>query len=150
METTQAKENFIIVDQDDNVMFGGQRYTEAGADKIWNMYNGIYEDEDGERYIYVKEIEDQEAQEEKKVIKRSRANRTTRATYRNIRNEHKFIEVVHHGDGHYYMIQYMKHELPERTIVNFMGHRCGRKQKFRVGKATLMEILEDYKKVEEA
>ena len=54
------------------------------------------------------------------MIKRSRANRTERATFRNIRNEHKFIDVVHHGDGHYYMIQYIKHELPERTVVNYM------------------------------
>ena len=43
------------------------------------------------------------------MIRRSRANRTERATFRNIRNEHKFIDVVHHGDGHYYMIQYIKH-----------------------------------------
>jgi hypothetical protein len=83
------------------------------------------------------------------MIKRSRANRTERATFRNIRNEHKFIDVVHHGDGHYYMIQYIKHEFPERTVVNYMGTRCGHKQKFRIGKATLMGILEDYKKVEE-
>lgn len=83
------------------------------------------------------------------MIKRSRANRTERATFRNIRNEHKFIDVVHHGDGHYYMIQYIKHELPERTVANYMGTRCGYKQKFRIGKATLMGILEDYKKVEE-
>ena len=46
------------------------------------------------------------------MVKRSRANRTEKATYRNNRNEHKFIDVVHHGDGHYYMIQYIKHELP--------------------------------------
>lgn len=38
------------------------------------------------------------------MIKRSRANRTERATFQNIRNEHKFIDVVHHGDGHYYMM----------------------------------------------
>lgn len=38
------------------------------------------------------------------MIKRSRANRTEKTTYRNNRNEHKFIDVVHHGDGHYYMI----------------------------------------------
>lgn len=83
------------------------------------------------------------------MIKRSRANRTERATFQNIRNEHKFIDVVHHGDGHYYMIQYIKHELPKGTVVNYMGTRCGHKQKFRIGKATLTGILEDYKKVEE-
>ena len=64
------------------------------------------------------------------MIKRSRANRTEKVTYRNNRNEHKFIDVVHHGDGHYYIIQYIKHELPERTVVNYMGTRCGHKQKF--------------------
>lgn len=52
------------------------------------------------------------------MAKRSRANRTEKATYQNIRNEHKYIDVVHHGDGHYYIIQYIKHELPERTVVN--------------------------------
>ena len=44
------------------------------------------------------------------MAKRSRANRTEKATYQNIRNANKFIDVVHHGDGHYYLIQYMKHE----------------------------------------
>lgn len=58
------------------------------------------------------------------MAKRSRANRTEKATYQNIRNEHKYIDVVHHGDGHYYIIQYIKHELPERTVVNYMGTRC--------------------------
>lgn len=61
------------------------------------------------------------------MAKRSRANRTEKATYQNIRNE-----------------------LPERTVVNYMGTRCGHKQKFRIGKGTLLSILEDYKKVEEA
>ena len=37
-----SKENYIIVDENDNVMFGGQHYTEVGADRVWNMYNGIY------------------------------------------------------------------------------------------------------------
>lgn len=82
------------------------------------------------------------------MAKRSRANRTEKATYQNNRNEHKFIDVVHHGDGHYYIIQYIKHEFPERTVVNYTGTRCGRKQKFRIGKGTLLNILEDYRKVE--
>ena len=53
-----SKENYIIVDENDNVMFGGQHYTEVGADRVWNMYNGIYEDENGERYIYIKKVEE--------------------------------------------------------------------------------------------
>ena len=55
------------------------------------------------------------------MAKRSRANRTEKATYQNNRNEHKFIDVVHHGDGHYYIIQYIKHEFPERTVINYTG-----------------------------
>ena len=54
-----GKEKCIIVDENDNVMFGGQHYTEAGADRVWNMYNGIYEDENGERYIYIKKVEEE-------------------------------------------------------------------------------------------
>ena len=46
-----SKENYIIVDENDNVMFGGQHYTD--------MYNGIYEDENGERYIYIKKVEEE-------------------------------------------------------------------------------------------
>ena len=82
------------------------------------------------------------------MAKRSRANRTEKATYQNNRNEHKFIDVVHHGDGHYYIIQYIKHEFPEITVINDTVTRCGRKQKFRIGKGMLLNILEDYRKVE--
>ena len=83
------------------------------------------------------------------MIKRSRANKTEKATFQNIRNEHKYIDVVHHGDGHYYMIQYIKHDFPEITVINYMGTRVGRKQKFRVRKTSLIAILEDYERVEE-
>lgn len=41
-------------------------------------------------------------------------------------------------------------KMVEEAVVNYMGTRCGRKQKFRIGKGTLLSILEDYKKVEEA
>lgn len=53
---TKKEERYVIVDKDDNVMFGGQRYTEAGANRVWNLCNGIWEDENGERYIYIKEL----------------------------------------------------------------------------------------------
>ena len=53
------KENFIIVDQDDNVMFGGQRYNERGANNIWESCNGIWEDEKGARYIYIKKVKEE-------------------------------------------------------------------------------------------
>ena len=52
------KENFIIVDQDDNVMFGGQRYNERGANNIWESCNGIKKKKKGEKYIYIKEVEE--------------------------------------------------------------------------------------------
>lgn len=53
-----TKENYIIVDENDNVMFGGQRYNERGSNNIWESCNGIWEDEKGERYIYIKEVEE--------------------------------------------------------------------------------------------
>lgn len=56
MKKVKEKEKYIIVDENDNVMFGGQRYTEAGADRIWEMCNGTWNDENGERYIYIKEL----------------------------------------------------------------------------------------------
>ena len=60
---TEKEEMFVIVDQNDNVMFGGQTYNEAAANRVWNMYNGIYEDENGERYIYIKRKEEREEME---------------------------------------------------------------------------------------
>lgn len=104
-------------------------------------------DEDG-LFFYTKDSINRSIDSSERC-KKPRANRTQRATYQNIRNENKFIDVVHHGDGHYYMIQYIKHEFPERTVVNYMGTRCGRKRKFRVRKGTLLGILEDYRKVGE-
>lgn len=53
---TKKEKRYVIVDKDDNVMFGGQRYTETGANKVWNLCNGIWEDENGERHIYIKEL----------------------------------------------------------------------------------------------
>lgn len=46
---------FIIVNEEGKNVFG-KTYNEAGANRIWEMYNGIYEDENGEQYIYVREV----------------------------------------------------------------------------------------------
>lgn len=50
------KENFIFVDENGNPMFGYQCYTEQGANRIWNVCNGVYVDETGETRIYIKEL----------------------------------------------------------------------------------------------
>lgn len=82
------------------------------------------------------------------MAKRSRAGRTEKATFQNIRNSNKYIEVVHHGDGHYYAIQYIKVTRPDGTdVINYMGVRYNHVRKFRVRKSTLDSILEDYKKI---
>ena len=52
------------------------------------------------------------------MITRSRAHRTDRATFRNIRKQQKYIDVVDHVEGHYNMIQYNKHQHPTRTFLN--------------------------------
>ncbi|MCQ2753840.1 MAG: hypothetical protein MJ231_02205 [bacterium] len=49
------KEEYIIVDENGKKIFN-EVYTEIGANKIWDMYNGIYEDENGERYMYIEKI----------------------------------------------------------------------------------------------
>lgn len=59
------------------------------------------------------------------------------ATYKNKRNEHKYIEVKRYSNGTYYVRQYM---LFSNGVKNYTG--C--KRFSRVRKSTLLEILEDY------
>lgn len=50
------KENYRIVTESGKQLFN-QTYTEAGANRIWEMYNGVYTDDNGnEEYIYVEKI----------------------------------------------------------------------------------------------
>lgn len=50
------KENYRIVTECGKQLFN-QTYTEAGANRIWEMYNGVYTDDNGnEEYIYVEKI----------------------------------------------------------------------------------------------
>lgn len=50
------KENYRIVTESAKQLFN-QNYTEAGANRIWEMYNGVYTDDNGnEEYIYVEKI----------------------------------------------------------------------------------------------
>lgn len=82
------KENFIIVDENDNAMFGGQRYTEEGANNVWNMCDGTWEDENGERRIYIKEVEEPKKPESLNTVTIGQ----TRQQYRN--NEKSLKNVV--------------------------------------------------------
>ena len=51
-----SKENYRIVTESGKQLFN-QNYTEAGANRIWEMYNGIYTDDNGnQEYIYVEKI----------------------------------------------------------------------------------------------
>ena len=50
------KENYRIVTECRKQLFT-QTYTEAGANRIWEMYNGVYTDDNGnEEYVYVEKI----------------------------------------------------------------------------------------------
>ena len=66
---------------------------------------------------------------------------TTVKTYRNKRNENKFIEV--RNDGHYHntVRQYLKWP---NGVTYFTGDRC--LHRWRIG--NLKELLEDYKEVQ--
>lgn len=59
--------------------------------------------------------------------------------YTNNRNPHKHIEVHYYIDHHRAFRQYMKWD---NGVVNYVGSRKGRL--FRIGKKTLVGILEDY------
>lgn len=61
--------------------------------------------------------------------------------YQNLRNENKFIEVVHYNCGHYHAVQFMKWG----NIINKLGSRSGRR--FRISSKTLNMVLEDYREV---
>lgn len=65
-----------------------------------------------------------------------------RKTYRNSRNENKYLEVIHYGCGHYHVVQFMKWD----NLINKIGSRTGRRCRWT--KAHLQELLEDYTQVE--
>lgn len=46
---------FIIVNEEGKNVFN-REYNESGVNRIWDMYNGIYEDENGEQRIYIEEV----------------------------------------------------------------------------------------------
>lgn len=58
--------------------------------------------------------------------------------YQNVRNENKYIEVVHYACGHYHAVQFMQWD----NVINKLGSRTGRRFRFR--KQSLADILEDY------
>lgn len=69
--------------------------------------------------------------------------------YRNKRNSHKYIELKHYDDGHYYWRQHIHEDGSlyrelgihcDHELINFMGDRRFR----RVTKKTAYYVLEDY------
>ena len=75
----------------------------------------------------------------------------TDCLYQNNRNKNKFIEVRRYKDGHYAFKQYIEgHPTLSTTTRNYTG--CSLKRAkvgtwHRVTKATLLQILEDYKRL---
>ena len=65
-------------------------------------------------------------------------------TYRNIRNENKIIEVKHTSDRHYMWRQKM---VWNNGVVNPVGTKKGGFRRQR--KATIVEVLGDYKEWED-
>lgn len=56
MKKIKKIENFRIITESGKQLFD-QTYTEIGANNIWEMYNGIYTDDNGnEERIFVEEI----------------------------------------------------------------------------------------------
>ena len=65
-------------------------------------------------------------------------------TYRNKRNEHKFIEVVIYKCGHVYIKQFMFWYTPHGTVKNYLVGRSNRGCAQRISKRSLNTLLEDY------
>lgn len=63
-------------------------------------------------------------------------------TFRNKRNEHKYIDVKHTADRHYMWRQRM---VWDNGVINPVGTKKGGFR--RQGKATIDEVLEDYEEV---
>jgi len=63
-------------------------------------------------------------------------------TFRNKRNEHKFIEIKHYDDGHYVWRQQMRFP---NGVINDIGTKKGGFR--RVRKAWIAEVKEDYEEV---
>lgn len=77
------------------------------------------------------------------------SKRENKTTFRHARDKHVYIDVIRNADNRYYMVQYIRHGFPEREAI-YMESGVGRKRKIRVEKNTLLGILEDFERVEEA
>ena len=73
-------------------------------------------------------------------------------TYRNMMNDHKYIEVHSYGEGHYSWKQFMRTpiittriDMPE-YFISIIGGSCKRPIGYfhRVSKRTMDEVLQDY------
>lgn len=96
-QETENEEMFVIVDENDNVMFGGQTYNEAAANRVWNMYNGIYEDENGERYIYIKRKEERKEVEKPESLDTVTVGQTREKYRQNVKAFNNIMSMVSTG-----------------------------------------------------
>ena len=70
-------------------------------------------------------------------------------TYRNNRNENKYMQAKKYKDGHTYSRQFMKWDTPEGTVVNDYGSVTNRGRFHRTNQNMLRDQLEDYTDYEE-
>lgn len=68
-------------------------------------------------------------------------------TFRNKRNENKYIQRKKYDDGHTYARQYMEWDTPEGVVHNPMGTKKGGYHRF--AQTRLNDVLDDYDEVEE-
>ena len=64
-------------------------------------------------------------------------------TYRNKRNENKYLETKKYKDGHTVHRGYMKWDTPRGEVKNYMGSKSNRGRWFRTNKNTLNDIVQD-------
>ena len=88
-----------------------------------------------------------------RYINSSKGNlpRGTEKTFRNRRNENKYIEVKKANDGHTYSRQYMEWDDPRNSdsrIRNYNGSKSNGGRYHRMNLDTLDQVLDDYDEVE--
>lgn len=125
------------------VVFDIVPYQNIGPDGDYGIDFGIEDDIESSKKINCDEEVVEEISEE--VVNDPNAVRT----YRNRRNENKFIETKKYKDGHSVARQYMKWETPEGTVKNYSGAKDAKRGRWhRAGKQSQELMLEDYDEVQ--
>ena len=140
----------------DKLANDGEEFVTVADDGSGNLTYGIFV---GDRFCPVSlarfswDEDEEEWDEEIESATNLKGNlpRGSQATYRNKRNENKYVEVKKGNDGHSYSRLYMKWDTPEGEVKNYTGAKDAKRGRYyRTNLDTIDQILDDYDEVEES